>query len=290
MQERELTPEEQREFASCADAGLRMLKLSEDLVAPEMVLEAIESHLDAWRKPKAGFFGRLFSAKPDSTQAAHALGSVWGNQIVRKFDWRWICSALLACAWPTAATEWLVVAEGSQLRFAGIAQGEAFDGEFKRFLPNIRFDPDALGDARFVVEVELASVDTQNSERDAALAEPDFFDSGQFPTAFYRAERFETAGTGFRALGELELRGTKRPVALEFQWRTTSEGAELVGRATIDRLEFAVGRGDWVDPETIEPLVLVNTKLRLKPSARSDVSAASGKSEKTETGATDTPR
>ncbi len=92
MQERDLTQQEQSEFASCADAGLKLLELSGGDAPPQRTLEAIETYLDEWRKPKGGFLSRLFASKPDSTQAALALGSVWGNQIVRAFDWQWVCA------------------------------------------------------------------------------------------------------------------------------------------------------------------------------------------------------
>jgi len=55
---------------------------------------------------------------------------------------------------------------GSTLGFTASYQGEAFNGSFGKFVPQIRFDPAKLADSRFDVRITLASANTQNSERD----------------------------------------------------------------------------------------------------------------------------
>lgn len=163
------------------------------------------------------------------------------------------------------ARDWAVVPDGSMLGFTAEAQGEPFDGRFARIDARIRFDPAALDDSRFEVEIALDSVDSQNSERDAMLAEPEFFDSGRQPNARYVADRFVAlGGNRYRADGELELRGVRHPVALQFEWSADGDAARLLGEAMLDRLAFAVGSGDWEDVELIAREVKVTTELRLR--------------------------
>lgn len=156
----------------------------------------------------------------------------------------------------------------STLEFEGEAQGESFRGKFASFTALIEFDPATLADSRFEVEIELGSVDSQNEERDDMLAEPAFFDSANQPKARYVADAFEAVGeSAFRANGVLTLRGVERPVTLDFRWVSEGDKASLVGSATLDRLAFDVGAGEWADPEAIATEVRVMTRLDLVPAA-----------------------
>lgn len=175
---------------------------------------------------------------------------------------------LLALLWLPAgvfAADWRVLPGASSLGFSAEAQGETFDGRFSRFEARIRFDPAALEASRFEVEIALDSVDSQNSERDDMLAEAEFFDSAKQPNARYVAERFVAlGGSRYRADGELELRGVRRPVALQFDWSVDGEQARLTGEASLDRLAFGVGSGEWEDTELIAREVAVHATLLLR--------------------------
>jgi polyisoprenoid-binding protein YceI len=161
------------------------------------------------------------------------------------------------------AVDWSVAAD-SALGFRASAQGETFEGRFSRFDARIRFAPDALTNSRFEVEIDLRSVDSQNSERDEMLADSAFFDSNSQPQAQYLADRFTALEDGrFRAEGTLTLRGVSAPVTLDFQWSATDTGAALVGEATLDRMTFKVGDGEWQDPDAIAHEVRVMTTLQL---------------------------
>lgn len=164
----------------------------------------------------------------------------------------------------TAATIWTVDAQHSSLGFSGAAQGETFNGVFHRFTPQIVFDPAELAASRFAVSIDLSSADSQNAERDEVLLGEEFFDAGSAAAAEYRAERFESLGDGrYRADGVLTLKGISRPVALDFRWQSTTDGAQLDGEALLNRLDFGVGTGDWADTEMIDSAVRVSTTLKL---------------------------
>lgn len=166
-----------------------------------------------------------------------------------------------------AAADWRA-SEGSRLGFEASAQGEAFQGGFSRFEARIRFDPDALADSRFEVDIELASVDSRNVERDEMLADPAFFDSASQPQARYIAETFVRLEDGrFRAEGELSLRGVTRPVPLVFSWWREEGRAMLKGEAVLNRIDFGVGSGEWEDANAIAHEVRVVTGLELSAAA-----------------------
>jgi polyisoprenoid-binding protein YceI len=176
-------------------------------------------------------------------------------------------AAVLFAGIAYAATQWVMQPKQSQLTFAAIQAGAQFEGQFEQFDADIRFDPADLANSRFEVKVNLASVNTRDSERDDALKGPDLFAVKQYPTATYVAERFQhRGGTKFTALGKLTLRNITRNVPIEFTFEANNTGAWLKGTAKLNRLDFGVGQGEWKDTESIANEVRVNYALLLTKS------------------------
>ncbi|HET6631914.1 MAG TPA: YceI family protein [Rhodanobacteraceae bacterium] len=159
--------------------------------------------------------------------------------------------ALILMVLPLAALahSWTVDATQSTLGFDGSFQGGAFHGVFKRFDSDIRYEPADLADARFDVTIDLASVDTQASERDETLRGADFFDVAHTPKAHFVTRAFHRAADGsVTAEGTLELHGHSQPVTLAVQFKPTAGGATLDVSTTLDRLDFGLGTSsDWAD-------------------------------------------
>jgi polyisoprenoid-binding protein YceI len=178
-----------------------------------------------------------------------------------------LAAALLLLAPATAlAAPWRVL-PGSTLGFASSYEGEAFQGKFARFTPRIEFDPKQLATSRFDISIELASADSQNSERDELLQSGEFFNSRKTPQARYLATRFRAlGGNRYVAEGTLSLNGASKPVALEFTW-TPGVQTVLAGTTTLMRLDFGVGIGEWADTALLPNEVRVQTRLLLAPPA-----------------------
>ncbi|MEO7251965.1 MAG: YceI family protein [Arenimonas sp.] len=162
------------------------------------------------------------------------------------------------------AADWRVL-PGSSLGFTARYQAEAFGGHFAKFTPQIRFDPTRLGDSRFDVVIDLASVDTRNQERDDMLRTPEFFNSRKQAQARFLASKFRAlGGNRFIADGVLSLHGVSKPVSLSFTWAATAKPV-LTGEARLRRLDFGIGSGEWADTDLLPNEVLVKTRLLLAP-------------------------
>jgi len=176
-------------------------------------------------------------------------------------------AALLpAAAVAQAATAWSVEQARSRLEFSGTLAGGRFDGRFVRFTPTIAFDPGGLPGSRFEVEIDTASADTQEAERDGMLKGPDFFAVERWPVARFEATRFVQTQPGrFEARGRLTLRDVTREVTLPFRFLAAADGrtATLAGGTRIRRLEFGVGQGDWRDTKWLDDEVEVRFDLAL---------------------------
>jgi polyisoprenoid-binding protein YceI len=89
-----------------------------------------------------------------------------------------LCVAmLLGLAAPALAQTWQVDAAHSTLTFANTYQNVEYTGQFRRFEASIEYDPNDLAHAKFDVRVDVASLDTRNSERDHTALGADFFDA-----------------------------------------------------------------------------------------------------------------
>jgi polyisoprenoid-binding protein YceI len=170
--------------------------------------------------------------------------------------------AMLAAA-PALAADY-VQAPGSTLVFATQYDGEVFTGTFPGFDTRLTFDPANLAASRLEVTIPLAGAKSGNADRDATLQKEDFFNVAKFATAHYRADKFRAlGGNQYAADGTLELRGVSKPVTLNFTW-TPGAQPVLAGKATVKRLDFGVGGGDWADTGTIPNETAISTKVVLK--------------------------
>ena len=164
--------------------------------------------------------------------------------------------ALENTAEPSAAEaqpldDW-AVAPGGRLGFTARWNDEAIKGAFKAWQAAIRFSPDDLTGSTIRVTVDLASVDTADSQRDETLKGSDFFDTAAHPTAIFTARTLRHLdGERYEAAGTLDLHGVAQPATLRFTLRITGDKARVAGTARIDRTRFGVGAGEWASTETI---------------------------------------
>jgi polyisoprenoid-binding protein YceI len=86
-------------------------------------------------------------------------------------------------------------------------------GHFTRFQGQLVLAPDPL-DSSVTATVELASIDTNNPQRDSDLRSANFFEIDQYPTMTYRSTGIRHSEDGFDVDGELTLHGVTRPVTL----------------------------------------------------------------------------
>lgn len=152
-----------------------------------------------------------------------------------------------------------VVAKGGSLGFSARWNGEPVDGRFARWTASILFSPEALDTSKIDVGIDLGSVDTGDGQRDGTLTGSDFFDTGKFAKATYRASKFKAlGGSRYRADGTLTLRGVSKSVPLNFTLDITGDKARAKGTATIDRTSFGVGQGDYASTAEIAGPVAVS--------------------------------
>lgn len=86
---RSLSADELSQFECYRQMGLDLLGASAS-AAPKRLVQAVDEFVENWQDKRRGL-GAMFRHRADAVEPARALGVVWGDQIVRHFEWNWIC-------------------------------------------------------------------------------------------------------------------------------------------------------------------------------------------------------
>ena len=155
------------------------------------------------------------------------------------------------------------VSPGSTLTFTTAWSGTPVEGRFERWKADILFAPKALDRSKVTVTIDMGSAKTGDEQRDASLPAPDWFDSASHPNAVFTANRFTQSGEGrYVAHGTLTLRGVTKPLDLPFQLKIDGAKATVSARASLDRIAFGVGQGEFTATDQIPAKVGLRVQLR----------------------------
>lgn len=99
----------------------------------------------------------------------------------------------------TAPTTWRRDTSHSELSFRTRHLLSRTQGRFNRWGGSIVADPANLAAASVRVEIETASIDTNNERRDTHLRSPDFFAAEQHPRITFQSRAWSSAGERWRS-------------------------------------------------------------------------------------------
>jgi polyisoprenoid-binding protein YceI len=129
-------------------------------------------------------------------------------------------------------------------------------GHFDKYEGTVMFSPDDLANSRFDFEVEMESVNTNNSKRDRHLNSEDFFDSKKYPTMSFKSRAIKhVKDNQYTVDGTLTIKDVSKEIVVpftffgikDFPFDKKSEVAGFEARMTLDRLAYNVGSGKYVD-------------------------------------------
>ena len=139
-------------------------------------------------------------------------------------------------------------------------------GQFDSFRGEVEGDPADITSARGRIEVDTASVDTGNNDRDGHLRGPDFFDVENYPTMVFEVKEIRDEGDGaYKVVGDLTIKGVTKEIALDYE-----HGGDIRdpfgNRKVGGTLTGSINRRDWglnwnVPLDTGGVLVSENIKL-----------------------------
>src|SRR4051812_36127216 len=122
----------------------------------------------------------------------------------------------------TTLTTWTIDPSHSHVEFAvKHLMISTVKGRFAGVTGTVRSDDSDPAKGQAEIEIDVASIDTREAQRDAHLKSADFFDAATFPKITFRSTRItDVKGDTFKLIGDLTIHGVTREVALD----VTSEG------------------------------------------------------------------
>ena len=118
------------------------------------------------------------------------------------------------------------------------------DGAFKTFDGTIEGTKPDFSDAVVTFTVDVASVNTDNENRDKHLKSDDFFNAEQFPQMKFQSTSFKPLGDNkYKLDGNLTIRDITKPVSFDVTYGgtiNTQRGAKIGFKAntTINRFDY----------------------------------------------------
>ncbi|RYE41382.1 MAG: polyisoprenoid-binding protein [Hyphomicrobiales bacterium] len=95
-------------------------------------------------------------------------------------------------------------------------------------------------------QIQLASIDTNNEQRDGHIKSADFFDVEHFPIATFVSTGVRASGSNHAVEGEFTLHGITKPVELALEFAGVNPGmgngpvAGFEATTTINRKDFGI--------------------------------------------------
>ena len=108
-------------------------------------------------------------------------------------------------------------------------------GTFGTFAGAITIAED--GNPAVTAEIDVASVNTGNEQRDVHLKSADFFDVEKYPTATFRSTGVHAKGDDYVLDGEFTLKGVTKPINLTLEFNGTNPG---MGHGAVAGFEASV--------------------------------------------------
>ncbi|MET8561440.1 YceI family protein [Streptomyces flaveolus] len=120
-------------------------------------------------------------------------------------------------------------------------------GGFQDFTGTLHLDGADPSKSTATLDVQMASIETGNPDRDGHLKSSDFFKIDEFPVMTFRSTKAESlGGDDYRITGDLSLLGVTKPLTIDLEFNGAAKdpfGNERVGfegKAEILRSEWGL--------------------------------------------------
>ncbi len=131
----------------------------------------------------------------------------------------------------------------SKVSFIIKNMGLDVDGSLKGLKGKIAFDPKSLKSSLFDVTVDVNTINTNNTRRDAHLKRADFFDAEKYPVIGIKTTSVSAKGKDrYTAKAILTMHGVSKNIQFDFVAQAQANGYRFTGGFTLDRLAYGIGK------------------------------------------------
>jgi polyisoprenoid-binding protein YceI len=146
-----------------------------------------------------------------------------------------------------ATTKWALDPTHSELQFkVKHLVISTVTGSFKTFSGEAETEDESFDGAKIRFAADIASIDTNQPQRDEHLKGADFFDAEQHPQLTFESTSMYKSGGDYKLVGNLTLHGVTKPVTLDVEYGGTAgdfygnykAGFDVTGK--ISRKDFGL--------------------------------------------------
>ena len=143
-------------------------------------------------------------------------------------------------------TQWLIDTTHSEITFkVKHLMISSVKGAFRKFNAEVSSEGESFSDATVDLDIDVSSIDTGDTQRDAHLRGVDFFDTEKYPNIQFKTVQFENAGSGIYNLsGNLTMHGVTKPVQLKAELGGIAKDPWGNKKAGFT-VEGVINRKDW---------------------------------------------
>jgi len=165
---------------------------------------------------------------------------------------------------PAGAETLVISPENSKAEFVAAKVTRSHNGSFKQFAGAIDLVAKNVQDSRVTIDIETASVVTDEDGLTKHLKTADFFDVAKYPKATFTSTKIEAAnaaGATHNVTGNFELHGIKKSVTFPANIQVAPDSVSVNAEFAINRKDFGLLFPDKADDLIRDGVVI---KLTLK--------------------------
>src|SRR6266550_5741295 len=143
---------------------------------------------------------------------------------------------------PAGAEKLVISPDNSKVEFVAAKVTRSHQGSFKQFAGTIDLLPNDSGSSHVAIDIDTASVVTDEPDLTAHLKTPDFFDVAKYPKATFVSTKItpnESSGTQ-TVTGNFDLHGVKKSITFPATLPIAPDSVSVNAEFSINRKDFGI--------------------------------------------------
>jgi polyisoprenoid-binding protein YceI len=159
------------------------------------------------------------------------------------------------------AGNWKADAANSKINFSVHGPFGTVHGNFSGLQATIQFNEKDLAGSSINASVDAKTVSTGVSLRNSDLRnKEEWLNTDKYPRITFRSKKIEKSGNGYKASGELTIKGVTKPAEIPFTFTGKEASGLFKGQFTIKRADFQLGKKGGSVGEEITIVISVPVK------------------------------
>ncbi|MGY4494461.1 YceI family protein [Pseudomonas sp. TE3610] len=153
-------------------------------------------------------------------------------------------------------------ADKSSVEFTYEQMGVSMDGHFKTLAGQVSFDPAHPENAKAVLDIDLASVDTGSPENDDEVVGKSWFNTASFPKGHFELTSLTPkGGNHYDVAGKLTIKGISKDVVAASTFTEQGNTGVFEGTFVLKRGDYSIGEGEWSSFDVVANDIKIKVRL-----------------------------